>query len=376
MTSRTILSRYLLLVAVILITACSSEKETPTIPSITINQQTAEKITLKEAFPEYQLFNIQLPDSVFFGNVEQIKSDDDYLYLLDPFQSKTVTILDKKGKFINQLKRPGRGPGEYVSPYAFAIDKTNNQLLLYDRGKLEMITYSLPDLNYISHKRIDMYLMNFEVLDDDHLLMVRDDSRDKKTLNGLEIWTRDYEPVKGKLSDMRNAVIELSYPSTIGLDNDQMVYVHPFTGTFNQITPDGLTPLLKMNFGESEVPERLYELDDALAFEAALEKSKYALWGRYPVKRNGEYMCWYMYGDVDSYYLSSFNLETNKTTTYKELSHESLYGKLPIPMGIDGNRYVSLIPSEMVKEDYTSNKMEAQLIKQSVASELPMLMFY
>ncbi|WP_339695669.1 6-bladed beta-propeller [uncultured Roseivirga sp.] len=365
-----------LLIFSLMINGCQPKSEVDeNIIKISVSPASADIILIKDVFPDYRALNIEMPDSVFFGNIEQIKSDNKRVYLLDPFQTKTLTILDKEGKFINQLKRVGKGPGEYSSPYAFAVDEVADELIIYDRGKLEFLTYKLPSLEFVKSKKVNALLMNFELLDKDHFLVTRDDSKNKSLLYGLEIWSREYEVKKDQISDMRNAVIELSYHSTIGQSDNNILYAHPFTGVISTVNPSGLKQEFDLDFEEWEVPEDLYEMDEATRFEEALTRNKYVLWTRFPLKFNNKLTFWYMYGsDIDTYHLLVYDLNSSKYQSYSEILFEDSSFKVPMPLGTDNDQYVSLVWPENIDTENIPENMRT-IFQNSLNSELPILLY-
>ena len=344
-------------------------KEVPLIPT------EAQKANLNDVFPEFSLVNIQVPDSVFFGNIEQIKSDSKRIYLLDPFQSKSITILDKEGNFINQLKKVGRGPGEYVSPYAFTIDTDKDVLILYDRGKLEFLKYQLPSLDFIESTQRNTLLMNFELLDNDNILAIRDDSKNKRELYGLEIWNNQFETINAEISEMQNAVIELSYHSTLGREGRKTLYAHPFTGLISRVESEGLTPLYDLAFDDWEVPQELYSLEEAVRFEEALTRDKYVLWIRFPIITEETLNYWYMYGSsIDDYHFMTHDLKNSNQINYSEITFPGTSLKIPMPLGIVDNSYATLVWPESIEIENIPNEYK-EVFQMSLNNELPMLLY-
>jgi len=371
MLKKLLFIRYIIIVLLVDCQGNTSEFSPVEIP---VKPEAAQKAGIDEVFKQYKTVNISMPDSVFFGNIEVIKTDDHRIYLFDPSQTKTITILDKQGHYINQLKRVGSGPGEYTTPFAFAIDRENDELILYDRAKLEFITYRLPSLEFVETRKQDAFLMNFEVIDNDYMLAVRDGTKSKNRYYGLEIWDSGYEVVKDEISDMRSAVIELSYASTIGRDETGLLYAHPFTGVISRITSVGLTPAFKLSFGEWEISEELYSMDEARHFEQALTQNTYAFWPRFPIQLNNKIMVWYMYGaDINSYQLLVQDIVKNTQNIYTEIMiGESL--KLPMPLGIDDDRYISLVWPENIDSENIPDEYR-ELFEQSLNTELPIIFY-
>lgn len=374
MTEKKNLYSMIFIICSSLLLGCKDQETYPNITHIHSSPTTAKPANVSEVF-EFSFANITLPDSVFFGNIDHIKADDKQLYLFDPSKTRTITILDKRGNYVNQLKRIGNGPGEYTSPFAFDVDTNNDELLVYDRSRLYINTYELPSLALLGTQRVDSYLMNFEILDKKKILAVRDDTKDQNRLFGLEIWNRDFEVVKDEISDMHNAVIELSYPSSIGRSESGVLYAHPFTGLISSVGESGLTPHLKLNFSRWEIPKNLYSMEDAIPFERALRENKYMLWPRFPLHINNTFSMWYMFGsDVENYQLLVHDLSTGKQKNYSEIRLDNSGLKLPMPLGLDNDSYVTLIWPKDIAQKHISAEY-ADVFEKSRTTELPIIVF-
>lgn len=89
------------------------------------------------------------------ADIDKIKYHNKKLYILDRRVSKSLFIFDLEGKFINKIKRIGRGPGEYTLLQNFFIDKKNNQLVLFsDNHKL---LYFDCTGKYLSERKLNFF---------------------------------------------------------------------------------------------------------------------------------------------------------------------------------------------------------------------------
>ena len=145
------------------VSSCNKHKKEhiSTVESITINAEKSISAHLDEITDTIQYISLNLPDAVYIGSIQHIKSYSDYLFIHDPFQTKTITIVDNLGGFIGQLNKVGKGSGEYIGIDAFAFDASRNELIIYDRATSSFIFYSFPDIKHIKTLRKDRYVMNF-----------------------------------------------------------------------------------------------------------------------------------------------------------------------------------------------------------------------
>lgn len=57
------------------------------------------------------------------------------------------------GHFLQQIGKKGNGSGEYVTPFAFAVNEREKTLSVIDIEQQKLIFYSLDDFSFLSEKR-------------------------------------------------------------------------------------------------------------------------------------------------------------------------------------------------------------------------------
>lgn len=110
--------------------SCNNQKEVQT---ILIDVEAAIPKLVEDVFSNISYINIKLPEDIYFGEIWHIKSFDKYLFIHDFQQTHSITIIDTLGNYINQLKRKGNGPSEYMDLESFAFDKENKEIVINDR---------------------------------------------------------------------------------------------------------------------------------------------------------------------------------------------------------------------------------------------------
>lgn len=92
------------------------------------------------------------------GQIEQIEILDDKIYIMDACKSKSLFVFSRDGKYLNKIEAKGDGPGEFVAPHSFWIDK-KGFIYILDIFQTRLLEYSLSDLTYtrtidIPHKTL------------------------------------------------------------------------------------------------------------------------------------------------------------------------------------------------------------------------------
>lgn len=90
---------------------------------------------------------LESSENSLLGNIRQMEISGNYVYILDD-KMNTFNVFSMDGKFIKKLEGRGDGPGEFISPHSFWVDKRGYVLIL-DRQLNRLLKYGLPDLTFI-----------------------------------------------------------------------------------------------------------------------------------------------------------------------------------------------------------------------------------
>lgn len=90
-----------------------------------------------------KLKNIFQPDScITIGNINKVLMYDSLCYIVDEKLGK-VTVVNQKGKFINEINRRGRGNNEYLNIDDVFIDRERHELNLLSRGDQKIYIWNI-----------------------------------------------------------------------------------------------------------------------------------------------------------------------------------------------------------------------------------------
>jgi len=337
---------YSLLLLFLLFTACSQKKneEITTKEVIKVKTPGAENTTLELAGFDVEYLSIVLPDSIYTGVIDNLKSFGDYIFLHNSTQTKTITITDLKGNFV------GQGPEEYSYIDAFTYDEKKKELIIYDRNLRRLSTYSVPGLDFVSSKRIDKYIMNMESIDSDLFMIVSEEQVDAFNYEGVLLVNSKGELVSKMDIDANIASMEISYPNTVSIINGDVYYAHPHEiTTIYKINKDGPEEEFKINFGDNGIPEKYWGRTEAEDFESALEEGNKATWVQHFTLNNNTAAFWYMYIEPDNRQLAVYNRKTKEVKSYEQFMIEGTDIVLPYPTGTINDKFVSILYGDEIE---------------------------
>lgn len=137
---------------IFLFNCVEKEAQSNQVIKIDINEKMKDSLTLPK-LEITELISLEKNDSSLFGGIINIEYANHKFYLLDVFSSKSLMVFSDEGRFINKTKL-GRGPGEILNPFAFFVDKKNEQVLVYDQQLFSICKYDL-NLNFLSKNKYE-----------------------------------------------------------------------------------------------------------------------------------------------------------------------------------------------------------------------------
>jgi hypothetical protein len=81
---------------------------------------------------------------------------ENYIVVAHKYRPPQVMLFDRQGRFLNLIGKQGKGPGEYVSRYAYAwISKHESWILVYDFDGMALLQYSLDGEHIRTYKQLN-----------------------------------------------------------------------------------------------------------------------------------------------------------------------------------------------------------------------------
>ncbi len=369
----------LLLLSTLLLLCCGKSKQIAE-EVVAIDMAKAVPAFIEDIAAHVNYVPLNLPEDIYLGVAYHIKTYDNYLFIHDQYQTKTITVVDASGNFVTQLNSIGGGPGEYENIDAFSFDNAKKELVIYDRNNFNFITYSFPELKHLNTLRKDEYIMNFEILDSKHWFVITESDAITSNNEGMQLWNNNYELVN-KLTHMTSkpGSLEISYPNTISRTQNTVYYAHPHEyTTIYQLDGNTQIPKISIDFGPNKIPSKYWETLDANEFEEAFTKGlPKTVWVQNVALNTKKISFWAMHGDIDTKYLISHNRDTKQTRVISELKLKGTDMPITEALGVVNQTQISLIyPEEFDDIAIAENQKLSKALLQNKENLNPILIFY
>ncbi len=139
---RTISSIFLLLIFIIIYCCKSNEKFKQGL--INLENVSAENIKISTIADSIYYIKLETSNECLIKNIQKIYVDKELIFILD--NNERLLLFDRDGKFLNQIGRIGKGPGEY-SINDFSVDSVNNIVYILDARQILGYNYSGEFIN-------------------------------------------------------------------------------------------------------------------------------------------------------------------------------------------------------------------------------------
>jgi len=262
-----------LLLASIFLCSCAhkaSKTETNTASTEVIKVDFNKELKREPDFPytKSAVHVRKLEDNPYspIGHVDKVIVNGDNIYILDRSKAKAVFIYGREKDFLGILNYIGRGPGEFIAPDCFDIDKKTGNIVLMDCNGQKMIVYS-PLGEYINEFKYDFIAVDF-VLDhegnpilntgcfpskeNDNLLLVKMD------MNG-QILERFFQ------SNALSPTFAAFSPRNSLQRGDDGIYLLPtFSNQIYALNNNGSQIAYSIDFGEAWPTEAFFEKSEGM----------------------------------------------------------------------------------------------------------------
>ncbi|MDE7375188.1 MAG: 6-bladed beta-propeller, partial [Odoribacter sp.] len=233
----------------ILLTACSPKEQ---LTGTIVDFGDFEDISNRQLIDQFHFVRLETNQECLFGTIDQIQVSGDNIYILDSYQTRSIYVFDKQGKFLRKLEGNRRGPGEFLLPLCFFINPADSTLIVKDLQQQELFRYALNDLSFIDKLPTEDYPVSFGILPETDFFAF-------------------YYPDRGqacqlRITDPRGQIIKELLPTNskykIIHGIGQNFYVHKgklnvfphFSNTIFEVTPDSTIQRYQFHFGEYRFP--------------------------------------------------------------------------------------------------------------------------
>jgi len=223
-----------------LVFSCNNESkpdQEPEIIRIDIKDNTRKQLNLSDL----HTIPLETNKKSLIGDVGRSRFFNNRFYILNKnrFKKPTLFAFDTKGKLINKTKI-GKGPGEVIEPFAFAINQENSTIVLHDQAQNPSFVYDL-DLNFKSKIKHD-YIFNYDFyhiakdtfLVYHHIPKVRDHNPSEEDCYSYTLYTEGFTKAK-HLEILVHGDQRIHLHTPVSIRNKEVYFVAPYNYNIYQL---------------------------------------------------------------------------------------------------------------------------------------------
>ncbi len=287
---------------------------------------------LSQIIKAWEVKFVKLPDSVQLGPISTLKITGPYAIVSSQYNSNNL-ICVHNFDYKYELKSIGAGPGEYISLYSYYCDTLHNELVVYDRNQMKLITYDLQTGKYRGEKRTEYYISNMELTP--HGLLIATD------VSGHEnrgIYLINKHGTK-KLLEWKQPIIADAVFNTNFSFADKLYFSEPFYEKCYRLEDNKLIPWIRFDFGERSSTKLLEKKLDVLKLEQLLATGNYSFCIHLLNPMENEVSFFY-YAAIDSVHLGYLDMRKDYSYVLANVSQDLENDLIPLPHAVYQGFYV------------------------------------
>ncbi|MEX0608277.1 MAG: 6-bladed beta-propeller [Balneolaceae bacterium] len=202
---------------------------------------------------------IKLDSAKYFGSIEKLLVTKDRLFILDSYNSLALYVYNRKGELLFDISNYGRGPGEFMGPYDFAIDKKSEEIIIYDARGSKFSYFNLDDGSFIEDKILKFRFRRFEVFNDGYIFYL-DNRKDPNVVNNIIVTDQNFieihsfSPIIDGLRGY-HAALPTNFTS---YGNDLNITIHSENSIY-KVTDENKVSKMSIDFGKYNLPQEFFE---------------------------------------------------------------------------------------------------------------------
>jgi hypothetical protein len=209
------------------------------------------------------VIRLETNDNTLIGKIDKIIYFNDKIYILDVWYSKALFVFNFDGSLHAKTKL-GRGPGEVINPFSFSVNKSTNEVMLWDQNLSSMFYYDL-NLNYLRNEKYNFNVRDFEQMGKDTFLVMSyklKNSNDKKKLTTYSIYTDNFSIALGHFLPVN---MDQETQSTLKpMSNySQMLFIKPWDNNIYSFIANEIQVKYKFDFGKYNIDNYDLELSNS-----------------------------------------------------------------------------------------------------------------
>ncbi len=261
---------FIIFLIVYMLCGCKTEEHRE-VAHVVVNKASESFFDAGKEFDFRHVVFLETTDKSLIGHVSKVVVANGKLYVFDK-NTNSVVLFDKDGKFLSAIRPSGKGPGEYFSMADFSFDRKRNQIFLLALGPGKILVY---DEN--GKFEYEMFYDNLGAgmaVVNDGLSIVSMNGEDKPYLNFIRY--KDGKITDVVASDFKHHIAsDLYTQGALIMQGEKVNFARRFDNTVYSIEEHNVVPRFYLDFGESNLPDRIMNLSTDEERQEEMKKGDY-----------------------------------------------------------------------------------------------------
>lgn len=241
-----------------IIIACNPDKQYSDNENI-INFGNLSRPKISDICTNYKFVKLETNDSCIIGEINEIQVYNERIYIMDSYLSKGIFVFSMDGKHLATLAAKGDGPGEFLYPNGFQIDK-KGYILVLDRHLNRLQRYKLEDFSFVDKMAMPLESpQSFSYLPADELYAFYYGFRNRMGDDKRQLFVATSD------GEIRNRFLELGtigrilYQTPCFYYYDDKIIFHPLVSDkIYELDKDSIYCRYKLIYGKNEIPNQSF----------------------------------------------------------------------------------------------------------------------
>lgn len=247
--------RHFFIIFIVIIQSCADKRDTLNCVEWDCSEiNSIDTLDYTRLFPNQCCVEFEETEKSRIGSIDKIIEDDSIMFVLDCNIGRKVFLFNRdSGRFLNCIGDIGKGHGEYVMLYDFALDKKEKKVyLLADKKRILEFDF---EGKYIQESKLDFCAVKMTYLDKMFCFVC-----EEKDNYNLICTNRELKIINSYFdnNDLGEVYVRLCCPlQTIG--DEYVTYIKYMDNNIYKIDKEGnMSVLYHVSMGDNE-----YDFDDA-----------------------------------------------------------------------------------------------------------------
>lgn len=294
---------------------------------------------------------LETNENSIIGHIDEIVVSNEYIFVLDIFQTESIFIFNRTGKFIRKIHKIGKGPGEYNQPADISIRETNQEILLLNEYPQKIIRYNFQG-KFLGEVALPIRFSSLSTMKNGDIILINEPNC-RKYGNPIDhpndIFSRLFlittKGIENTFGGPINSIYEentISHTNFGLMKNNNITYYPLFTDTIYQIKGMKPYPYQIVDFGSHSInKQKVAGLSTDEFFEICAQNNFNYIAGQHA--QTTDFISFFIYASAqDKSYYTIFNKINKKYIIFRNSESNPLNPCSILPYSAINESFISL----------------------------------